>query len=99
MTWLLLLAEGERRVLRRVQELSVRLDAGDNDAWPEYLAALTVLHALVPPERRPLETTAEVAKRFSISPKTVRRKGRKLGLEPVRIGARGTAAIRWRNAQ
>jgi hypothetical protein len=53
----LALAEAERRLLARCQELGRHLDAGE-DVWGEYVSAVSALSALVPAERRPLPTTA-----------------------------------------
>jgi hypothetical protein len=90
-------ADAERRLIAHVQTLCGRLDAGE-DVWAEYLPAVTTLRALIPPERQPLATTAQLAEQFQVAPRTVRRKGRQLGLEAVRLGKRGTGAIRWRSA-
>ncbi len=85
----LVLADAERRLLARLQELGARLDRGD-DVWADFIQTVATLRTLVPPERE---------ERFNISPRTARRLGRtgKLGLEAVRLGPkRGSAAIRWR---
>jgi excisionase family DNA binding protein len=94
----LALAEAERRLLARCQELEQHLDAGEDAAWPQYVAAVAALNALVPAERRPLATTAEMAERLGVAPKTVRKLGRAGKLEGVRFGQRGRGAIRWRSA-
>jgi excisionase family DNA binding protein len=91
------LAMAERRLPERCHELGQRLDAGE-DVWGEYVAAVATLNALVPAERRPLATTAEMAERLNVTPKTVRRLGKAGKLEAVRLGKRGSAAIRWRSA-
>ena len=94
----LVLAHAERRLLERVDELGRRLDAGEH-VWPDYLAALTALQALIPPERRPLETTKELAERYAVTPKTIRKwsaRG-KLRAERVHLGKNGTGAIRWKS--
>ena len=93
----LALAEAERRLLARGQELGERIDAGEN-IWTEYIAVVTALNALVPAERRPLETTKAMAQRLNVSPRTVRKLGKAGKLEAVRLGKRGTGAIRWRSA-
>jgi hypothetical protein len=94
----LALIEAERRLLGRVQALAARLDAADDTAWPEYLATTTALRALIPEERRGLATTREMAEKFGLSPKTIRKLGREKKLESIRLGARGRGAIRWRSA-
>jgi excisionase family DNA binding protein len=91
----LALAEAERRLLERCRELCQRLDARE-DVWSEYIATVTTIVALIPPERRGLLTTAEMAERLQVTPKTVRRLGKAGKLDPVRLGARGRSAIRWR---
>jgi excisionase family DNA binding protein len=92
----LALAEAERRLVARCQELGRRLDAGE-DVWVQYTPAVTLLNALVPAERRPLVTTQEMAKRLNVTPRTVRKLGKAGKLEGLRLGKRGTAAIRWRS--
>jgi excisionase family DNA binding protein len=91
----LALAEAERRLLARCQELGRRLDAGE-DVWDAYSTAVTALTALVTPERRPLATTKEMAEKFGVTPRTIRKLGQRGKLEAVRLGKRGTGAIRWR---
>jgi excisionase family DNA binding protein len=92
----LLLAQGEIRLRERIAELIERIDGGDVSAWPEYLQALMALQALIPEDRRPLATTKEMAEKLGVTPKTVRRLGKAGKLEAVRLGKRGTGAIRWR---
>jgi excisionase family DNA binding protein len=92
----LALAEGERRTLARLCALAERLDAGDENAWPDYLATVTTLRALIPEERQPLMTTQQMASRLQVSPKTVRKLGKAKKLDSIRLGQRGTGAIRWR---
>jgi excisionase family DNA binding protein len=91
----LALAEAERRLLARCQELGQRLDAGE-DCWADYIATISGINALVPAERRPLPTTKEMAERLNVTPKTIRRWGRAGKLEHERHGKRGTGAIRWK---
>jgi excisionase family DNA binding protein len=89
---------GERRILARLEALAERLDAGDDGAWPDFLATISTLAVLDPVERRPLATTKEMAERLNVTPKTVRRLGKAGRLEAVRLGRRGPGAIRWRSA-
>jgi excisionase family DNA binding protein len=93
----LTLAEAEQRLLARCQKLGQRLDAGE-DVWGDYIATIAALAAIIPPERRGFMTTAEMAERLNVSPKTVRKLGKTGKLETVRLGKRGTGAIRWRSA-
>jgi hypothetical protein len=91
----LALAEAERRLVARVQQLGAQLDAGE-DRWREYVEAVAALARLLPPERQALLTTRAMAEKLDISPRTVRKLGRAGKLEGVRLGKRGTGAIRWR---
>ena len=93
----LALIEAERRLLARCQDLGQRLDTGA-DVWTDYIATVRALVALIPPERRALMTTAEMAERLNVSPRTVRKLGKAGKLEAVRLGKRGAGAIRWRSS-
>jgi excisionase family DNA binding protein len=93
----LLLAQAERRLTDRVIALGERLDAGE-DVWDAYTTAVATLNALVPAERRALMTTAEMAQHLQVSQKTIRKLGKTKKLESIRLGRRGSAAIRWRSA-
>jgi excisionase family DNA binding protein len=95
----LVLAEAERRLVARCRELGQRLDAGDagDDVWREYTNAVAALTALLPAEQRPLVTTAQMAAHLGVSSKTVRKLGRAGKLDSLRLGKRGSAAIRWRS--
>ncbi len=92
----LLFAAAERRLVARLDTLAARLDAGDDAAWPDFLATVTALRALVPEERMPLLKTEEMAERLGVSPKTVRKLGKRGRLVAEHFGKRGTGAIRWR---
>lgn len=97
----LTLADAERRLVARCLTLAERLDAGEESAWPEYTTTVAALTALTPAERRPLETTKELAARLNVTPRTARKlskDGKLHQAEAVRLGKRGTAAIRWRSA-
>lgn len=94
----LVLAEAERLLQERCSALAARIKAGDDTVWPDYNAAITTMRALIPPERQPLSTTAEMAERLNNSPRTVRKLGKAGKLEAVRLGKRGSGAIRWRTA-
>lgn len=101
LTLALRLEGGAHRLGARLQELDQRLEQGDLDAWPDFLATIEALAAVLPaiaPERRgQLLTTAEMASRFNVSSKTLLRRVRSGQVQPaVRLGARGPAAIRWR---
>jgi excisionase family DNA binding protein len=92
----LLLTQAERRFIERAQSLGTRLDAGDEAAWPDYIAVVVAMKQLVGVEREPLMTTKTMAEKLGVTPKTVRRLGKAGKLEAVRLGKRGTGAIRWR---
>jgi hypothetical protein len=93
----LLFAEAERRLIAHAEELAKRLDAGERDVMREYRETIVALKRLVGEARAPLMTTKQAAEKFNVSPKTIRRRGKKLGLEAIRMGARGNV-IRWRSA-
>jgi excisionase family DNA binding protein len=92
----LALAQAERRLLARCHALGQRVDAGE-DVWDQYVTAVAALTALVPPERRPLITTGEMAQRLKVLTRTVRKLGKNGTLEALRLGKRGRGAIRWRS--
>jgi hypothetical protein len=92
----LVFADAERRLVEYAQALAKRLDAGEQDTMPEYRATVDTLKRLVGEAREPLMTTKQAAEKFGISPRTVRKRGKRLGLEEIRLGARGRSAIRWR---
>ncbi|PYN83015.1 MAG: hypothetical protein DMD96_03840 [Candidatus Rokuibacteriota bacterium] len=95
----LLFAEAEKRLIERVSGLGARLDAGENLLWSEYCQALETLKRLVGEAREPLLTTKQLSEKLALTPRTIRRlsKTKKLqNVEEVRLGARGTGAIRWR---
>jgi hypothetical protein len=94
-TLAMILADAERRLSAHVQALAARLDAGE-DVWSEYCTAISTLKDLVGESRTPLLTTQQIADKFQVKPRTIRKKGKRLGLEAVRLGARGVGAIRWR---
>jgi hypothetical protein len=70
------------RLVARLAVLEGQLDAGDEEAWSDYLAAARTLAAiwpLVAPGQHRLLTTAELAAQLGISAKTLRRR-KALGL-------------------
>ncbi len=83
----------------RLAVLQVRIDGGDGRAWPAYLEAARTLAALLPvlsPAQNRLLTTAELAARLGISPKTLRKR-RALGL--ARPALEHGRLLRWRADQ
>ena len=87
-------------ILTRLTILEARLAEGDGTAWAEYhlasqaLAAL--VHELAPAQRTALLTTAELAARLDVTPKTVLRKRKAGQLTPA--VAQGKF-LRWRADQ
>jgi helix-turn-helix protein len=93
------LEHAARRLCERLAMLEARLT--DDAAWDEYRETAAALAAILPtlaPERRGwLLTTAELAERLGVSPKTVLRRKASGELKPaVVMGRRGRAALRWR---
>jgi hypothetical protein len=74
---LLTLQRAEPLLVTRLGTLQARLQAGDEAAWPEFLAVLqaltTVLPNLRPEAGGSLLTTAEMAARLGVTPKTLLR--------------------------
>jgi hypothetical protein len=90
-----------RRLGDRLAHLEERLQQGEAGAWGDYLATAktlaTVLPAIAPERRGALLTTAEMADRLGIAPKTLlRRRKRGQVRAAVELGERGRAALRWR---
>jgi excisionase family DNA binding protein len=86
------------RLVARLQSLEERLDAGE-DVWTVYAETVRTLAAVAPlttPEARgALLTTKQLAERLQVSTRTVRRRAKSGELQPVRMGERGRAALRW----
>ena len=70
-----LLTGARQRLVDRLADLATRLDAGDAVAWDAYLATLTTLLAVLeqatPGARGELLTTAQMAERLGVRPKTL----------------------------
>jgi AraC-like DNA-binding protein len=97
----LALAAAERRLLDRLEHLARQLDAGEEAAWPDYTETVRALAALPEPVAAAgaLLSTADMAARLGISPKTLlRRKRAGLAKPAMVLGERGRAAIRWKAA-
>jgi hypothetical protein len=92
------LARAQHLLEKRLEDLEKRL-ATDEDVWPIYMATATTLAAVagqtVPGVNGALLKTSEMAGRLGISEKTLRRKAKAGLIEPVRLGKRGRAALRW----
>ncbi len=85
------------RLANRLDQLERQLDAGDESAWPDYRETARALAEMVghlAPERGgPLLTTAEMAARLNVSPKTLLK--RKADGD-VRPAVQRGKLIRWR---
>ena len=95
------LERAARRLGERLAELEERLQQDDGGAWNDYLATVNTLAAVLPelsPEKRGrLMTTAELAERIGIAPKTLLRRRKRGETKPaVVLGKRGSGALRWR---
>ncbi len=85
------------RLVERLTDLEQRVVQGDETAWPAYLEAVNTLAILAPQlaaeHRRVFLTTAEMAERLQISPKTLLKRKARGELRPAL--QRGKL-IRWR---
>lgn len=90
------LERAARRLAAHLHDLEPRLE-GDPTAWGEYIATVTALGTalehVAPGKRGELLTTLEMARRLSLSPKTLlRRKAR----GEIRPALQRGKLIRWR---
>lgn len=93
------LERAAQRLGERLAALEARLDDAP-ESWAEYREVASALALILPqlaPERRgALLTTAEMAERLGIAPKTLlKRKARGEVRPAVVLGKRGRAALRW----
>jgi hypothetical protein len=91
------LERAARLTSRRLAELEERVQQGDAGAWPDFFSAAQALAALVPVlapgSRGELLTTAQMAERLNVAPKTLlRRKAR----GEIRPALQRGKLIRWR---
>ncbi len=85
-----------RLLTDRIDTLEQRVREGDETAWPDYQDTLRTLAALLPhlgPERGAMLTTAEMADRLGVAPKTLLRHKAKGRITPT--VAQGKL-IRWK---
>jgi hypothetical protein len=92
------LARAALRLLRRLKDLEARVDAGDDAAWAAYERTVETLAgispALLAPDRHgSLLTTAQMADRLGVAPKTLLKHKAKGAVRPAL--QRGKL-IRWR---
>ena len=95
------LERAARRLGDRLAQLEARLEQDDAATWTAYsetVQALAVVLPAIAPERRgALLTTAQMAERLVIAPKTLLRRRKRGQVRPaVELGERGRAALRWR---
>ena len=75
-----------RLLTNRIDTLEKRVREGDESAWPDYQETLRTLAALLPhlgPERGAMLTTAEMADRLGVAPKTLLRHKAKGRIRPA----------------
>lgn len=94
------LARAQLRLTERLEQLEARLAGGDETAWSAYCEAAASLAAIaplmVPGADGRLLSTAEMAERLGVAPKTLlRRKAKGEVMPAVQLGQRGRAALRW----
>ncbi len=91
-----LLLRGADAFTERAEQLARRIADGEN-AWVEYGDALRTLATLVAApassDAKALLTTAQLAERFDVSTRTVRRRQAAGKLAPARAGGRGRTAL------
>lgn len=84
---LVALGKAEPLLVKRLGELQERLQAGDKAAWTEFLQVMHTLVALtqaVKPENGgPMLTTAEMASRLGVAPKTLLKRKRRGEIRPA----------------
>jgi hypothetical protein len=92
------LARAQRLLEQRLVALEERL-ADDEGVWLVYVATATALAAVTaqtaPGAGGQLLKTSELAARMQISERTLRRRAKAGLIDPVRLGKRGRAALRW----
>ncbi len=85
-----------RLLAERLDVLEGRIQQGDEPAWAAYQETLRTLTALLPhlgPERGAMLTTAEMAARLGVAPKTLLRHKAKGRILPAIVEGK---LLRWR---
>ncbi len=85
-----------RLLTDRIDTLEKRVREGDESAWPDYQETLRTLAALLPhvgPERGAMLTTAEMAERLGVAPKTLLRHKAEGRIKPTIVEGK---LLRWR---
>ena len=97
LTIALQLERAVRLVAIRLAELEERVQRGDADAWPDFLATAealaTLLPVIAPGRHGELLTTEQMAKRLAISPKTLLKRRARGEIRPALSKGK---LIRWR---
>jgi hypothetical protein len=98
------LAKGEALLLRRLEALQARLEAGDDAAWDEYRDVLRTLAAVAqaatPGAAAECLTTKQMAERLNVSVKTLLRHKAAGKIRPAveaggRAKGKGGKLLRW----
>ena len=89
----LLLARALQLLTARVAGLEERVRAGDESAWSPYLDAIRALAQLDKPERGAMLSTADMAARLGVRPKSLLRRVQRGDVRPA---VRSGKLIRWR---
>jgi len=92
-----ILSRAQRLLLARLEDLAARLEAGDAMQWPAFLETITVVTQLeprlAPGGNGELITTADMARRLGVSPKTLLRRRKRGEVAPAIQERR---LLRWR---
>lgn len=96
----LALARARQRLEDRLERLQQQLDAGDDSAWPAFTDTVRTLAALVADadaagQAQEMLSTAAMAARLGIKPKTLLKLEREGKVKSIKLGERGTASRRW----
>lgn len=98
------LERAAHRLVERLVTLEDRLQDDAAAPWKEYAETASALAVILPslaPERRGgLLTTAQMAERLGIAPKTLLKRKARGELRPALVlGKRGRAALRWNGSE
>lgn len=96
----LALVRARKRLEDRLEKLQGQLDTGDDSAWPAFTDTVRTLAALVADvgaagQAPELLTTAAMAARLGVKPKTLLKFEREGKVKSIKLGERGTASRRW----
>lgn len=96
----LALARARQRLEDRLDQLDQRLAAGDDSVWAAFCDTARTLAALITDagaggHAQELLSTAAMAARLGIKPKTLLKLEREGKVKSIKLGERGTASRRW----